>query len=133
MEIKERKNVLKDTCPKQGFGSSIDKHTKEQEEKAIKPCMNQFKVLVNELRGITTINLAFKSANIMEKVIWLLILMIGTFWACYFITLQFEIWAEHPSIVTKADNVKLSDLNYPGMTICYKAGFPKLIQKYPKK
>ena len=88
---------------------------------------DKFKVLVNELRGITTIDLAFKSASFVEKTIWLLILLIGTVWVFYFIALQFEIWCEQPSIVTNAENVKLSDLNYPAMTFCSKVVFPQLV------
>ena len=78
------------------------------------------KVLVDELRGITTIDLAFKAASILEKIWWVTILLIGTIWACYFIEIQFELWDEQPSIVTKADNFDLSDLNFPAISICSK-------------
>ena len=80
--------------------------------------------LFNELKGITTIDLAFRSASILEKIMWMIILLIGTIWASYFIQLQFVIWDQQPSIIIKSDNVKLSDLNYPAMTFCSKAVFP---------
>ena len=41
-----------------------------------------------ELRKITTIDLASKSANLLEKILWTLIGITGTIWAAYFITLQ---------------------------------------------
>ena len=110
--------------PKEVYRYSTQVHPDEQTENVIKPRMNRSQVLIDELRGITTIDLAFKSGNIVEKVMWMIILVIGTFWACYFIQLQFQIWAEQPSIVTTAENVKLSDLNYPAMTICSEVVFP---------
>ena len=124
MNFQKKHNVLEENCPnpRQDFCSSVD----IQPDKRAKKGQNNYKVLVEELRGITTIDLAFKSGNIVEKVMWMIILVIGTFWACYFIQLQFQIWAEQPSIVTTAENVKLSDLNYPAMTICSKAVFPKI-------
>ena len=81
------------------------------------------KVLVDELRGISTIDLAFKASSILEKIWWVTILLIGTIWACYFIEIQFELWNEQPSIVTKADNFDLSDLNFPAISICSKVVF----------
>ena len=115
--------------PKEVYGYSTQVHPDEQTENVIKPSMNRSQVLIDELRGITTIDLAFKSVNILEKIIWMIILLIGTLWACYFIQLQFLIWAEQPSIIIKSDNVKLSDLKYPAMTICSKAVFPTKTQK----
>ena len=101
----------------------------EQRIEKMKPGKNRSQALIDELRGITTIDLAFKSVNILEKIIWIIILIIGTVWACYFIQLQFLIWAEQPSIIVKSDNVKLSDVKYPAMTICSKAVFPIGTQK----
>ena len=47
-----------------------------------------FKEVLVELRKITTIDLACKSANRLEKLLWTLIGITGTIWAVYFITLQ---------------------------------------------
>ena len=94
----------------------------------IKP--RKINVLEAELRGITTIDFVYKAANIIEKIFWLIVLLIGTIWACYFITLQFQLWTEQPSIVTNALNVDLADLNLPAMTICSKALFPKIYKNF---
>ena len=94
----------------------------------IKP--RKMKVLEAELRGITTIDFVYKAANIIEKIFWLIILLIGTIWACYFITLQFQLWTEQPSIVTNALDFDLADLSFPAMTICSKALFPKIYKNF---
>ena len=84
--------------------------------------------LVEEIRGITTIDLAFKANNVLEKILWIIILLLGTVWASYFITVQFRQWVEHPSIITKEEFVMLSDIDFPVMTICSKVVFHKLIK-----
>ena len=50
--------------------------------------MMTYKEIFVELRKITTINLACKSTNWLEKILWYLIGLIGTLWAIYFITQQ---------------------------------------------
>ena len=52
-----------------------------------------YKEVLVELRKITTIDLASKSANLLEKLLWTLIGITGTIWAAYFITLQVSIIA----------------------------------------
>ena len=47
-----------------------------------------FKELFVELRNITTVDLAYKAANLLEKALWAFIGIIGTIWVVYFITLQ---------------------------------------------
>ena len=83
----------------------------------IKSMKGSSKVLMDEIKDITSIGLATKATSILEKVLWITILLIGTLWACYFITIQFELWDAQPFIVTKAD-VSLAELSYPAMTIC---------------
>ena len=46
------------------------------------------KELFVQLRNVTSIDLAYKAANVLEKILWVLIGLIGTVWAVYFITLQ---------------------------------------------
>ena len=46
------------------------------------------KEIFTELRNITTIDLAYKTSNIFEKIFWTLIGISGTIWAVYFITLE---------------------------------------------
>ena len=72
-----------------------------------------------ELRNITTIDLAFQAKNILEKILWAIIGIIGTVWVFYFIGVQFKFWAQHPYLVTKGD-FKLADITYPAITICSK-------------
>ena len=57
--------------------------------------------LRNELKGITAIGLASQAPNILEKALWLLIGLTGTIWAFYFIGLQFQLWNDDASIITK--------------------------------
>ena len=57
--------------------------------------------LVNELKGITTIGLAWQASNVIEKVLWVLIGLTGTIWAFHFIGLQFQLWNDDVSYVTK--------------------------------
>ena len=72
-----------------------------------------------ELRNITTIDLAFQAKNILEKILWAIIGIIGTVWVFYFVGIQFSLWEQHPSIVTKID-YELADVSYPAITVCSK-------------
>ena len=72
-----------------------------------------------ELRNITTIDLAFQAKNILEKILWAIIGIIGTVWVFYFVGIQFELWEQHPSLVTKID-YELADVSYPAITVCSK-------------
>ena len=45
----------------------------------------RFQDLIEEIKNITTLNLAFNGGNILEKVFWITIFIIGTVWAIYFI------------------------------------------------
>ena len=47
-----------------------------------------YKELSAELRSIKTIDLAYKTTNILEKILWILIGTIGTVWVVYFVTFQ---------------------------------------------
>ena len=49
---------------------------------------DRYKEILAELRTITTIDLACKAANYLEKIFWTLIGISGTVWAIYFITFQ---------------------------------------------
>ena len=71
-------------------------------------------VLTEQLRGIASINYAFKAANIMEKILWASMFLIGILYAIYFTVQMFN---SSSSIISKID-IKLPDLNYPAMTIC---------------
>ena len=108
--------------------------------------MISYKEVYVELRRITTIDLVSKSSNLLEKLLWSLIGIIGTIWAVYFITLQviqlysitnFSIiflqvttflkvisWDESPSVLIQG-NIETTDLKYPAVTIC-----PKVSTRY---
>ena len=75
-----------------------------------------------DLRNITTVDLAYKASSILEKIFWALIGLTGTIWAVYFINLQFISWEESPSVMIQG---KKTDLKYPAVTIC-----PKVSTKY---
>ena len=47
-----------------------------------------YKQLFAELRSIKTIDLAYKAANFLEKLLWILIGTIGAGWAVYFLAFQ---------------------------------------------
>ena len=51
---------------------------------------NSHQELIVELRNITTIDLTYKAANLLEKILWAFIGIIGTVWAVYFITVQVD-------------------------------------------
>ena len=47
-----------------------------------------YKELFAELRSIKTIDLAYKTTNFLEKLLWILIGTIGTVWVVYFVAFQ---------------------------------------------
>ena len=79
-----------------------------------------YKEVFAELRNIKTIDLAYKAANVLEKILWVLMGMIGATWAVYFITS----WDDDASVLTQGDSNTL-ELKYPAVTIC-----PKISTKY---
>ena len=70
--------------------------------------------LIDQFRQIASINYACQAKNILEKVLWSAIFLIGMLYAIYFTAQMFD---GNSSIISRID-VKLSDLNYPAMTIC---------------
>ena len=73
--------------------------------------------ILEELRTIGTVDLACKATNILEKALWIAILMTGTLWAVYFISLSLKELQKNQTIVSKG-SVKLNELNYPAITVC---------------
>ena len=47
-----------------------------------------YKELFSELRSIKTIDLAYKTTNFCEKLLWILIGAFGTGWVVYFVAFQ---------------------------------------------
>ena len=73
--------------------------------------------ILEELRTIGTVDLACKATNILEKALWIAILMTGTLWAVYFISLSLIDLQKDHTIVSKG-SVRLNELNYPAITVC---------------
>ena len=80
--------------------------------------------LFDELRTITTLDLAYKASSILEKILWILIGITGTIWAVYYINQAFISWEESPSVIIQG-NLNSTNLKYPAVTIC-----PKFSNKY---
>ena len=72
-----------------------------------------------ELRRITTIDLACKATSFLEKILWVIIFILGTIWAVYFIALQFISFDENASVLIQG-NIETTDLKYPAITLCPK-------------
>ena len=72
-----------------------------------------------ELRNITTVNLIASTSNILEKLLWALIAIFGTWFIYEVVSIQFDFWNENPILVTR-QMVKLSDMPLPAMTLCHK-------------
>ena len=75
-----------------------------------------FKDLVEELKNVRTIELACITANVLEKILWTILGVLGVAWAFYLIPSNFQIWLENPSIISKGEFV-LSDIKYPAISI----------------
>ena len=73
--------------------------------------------LVTKLRAITTIDFACNAKNLLEKLFWATIGLLGIIYAIYYVVLQLQLWDQTPSIVSNR-YVELSELNFPAMTIC---------------
>ena len=84
--------------------------------KAMAIFLNQIK---EEISNIRTIELAKNTRYVVEKILWILILIAGTLWFFYFMSFQFKIWSDSSTIKTKI-KASLSDLDYPSITFCSK-------------
>ena len=80
---------------------------------------NDKETLIQSLKRIVTLELASISSNLFERVLWLLIAVIGTIWGYYFMKSLIDTWIESPLIISKG-NVDLTDLKYPAITFCSK-------------
>ena len=80
---------------------------------------NDRETLIQSLKRIITLELASIASSSIEKVLWLLIAVIGTIWGYYFMKSLIDTWIESPLIISKG-NVDLTDLKYPAITLCSK-------------
>ena len=86
--------------------------------------MEQAINITNELKHIQTVGSVFRAENLLEKLFWALIGILGIAWAFHFLPNQYSLWTNNPAIIS-LKNVPLSDLNYPSLTL-----FPNGITKY---
>ena len=76
----------------------------------------KIKELIEELKNIRTIELACITVNVLERIFWGILGILGLAWAFYFIPSNVQIWLDNPSIITKGE-FDLSDIKYPAITI----------------
>ena len=76
---------------------------------------SKWRLVAPEIRSIGAIDLALQAENVLEKVLWLSLAIIGVAWAVYFIGLI--IIDENP-IVTTIEDVQLTEIEKPAITIC---------------
>ena len=68
-----------------------------------------------EIHEIATIGLVAKSTYLIEKLIWLILGLVGLLWLSYVIYLV--VLDDNP-IVTNIENLDLTDIDEPAITIC---------------
>ena len=76
-----------------------------------------------ELKNVQTIGLISTSTNVLERIIWATLGIIGIAWAFYFVPQNYKVWENNPSIITQA-NMDLSQIQYPAISIAT-SGTPK--------
>ena len=79
-----------------------------------------FQDLKDELLNFRFLQLVKFTAYLVEKVFWIILALIGMLWFLYCMTNQFMIWNTNKTVISKS-NTKLSDLDYPALSICYEA------------
>ena len=77
-----------------------------------------------ELNNITSFNLISNSQNIIEKILWAAIAILGTIFIYNVVSTQLQYWEYHPS-VTSLQTMQLNDFELPAVTFCHKG-----LQKY---
>ena len=78
---------------------------------------SQLQTILPEVRSVATIDLACKAENVIEKLIWLSLGILGIVWAAYFVALIVE--DENPVVKVELD-VPLTEIRKPAITICSK-------------
>ena len=78
---------------------------------------SQIQQILPEVKSVTTIDLACKAENVIEKLIWLSLGILGIIWAAYFVALIIQ--DENPVVKVELD-VPLTEIRKPAITICNK-------------
>ena len=85
-----------------------------QEPRCIKPSAT---IVTNEFKGIKSLDLLSKAANMLEKLIWGVVFIFGMFWASYFLIYETQSWQGAPSVI-RWQNLNLSEIQSPAITFC---------------
>ena len=85
---------------------------------------NQKEKIKEELNNITSFNLFSNSRNLIEKILWAAIAILGTIFIYNVVSTQLQYWEEHPA-VTSLQTMDLNDFKLPAVTFCHKG-----LQKY---
>ena len=78
-----------------------------------------FQDLKDELLNFRFLQLVKFTSYLAEKVFWIILALSGMVWFVYCMTNQFMIWNTNKTVISKA-STKLSDLDYPALSICSK-------------
>ena len=78
------------------------------------------KTMQETLKGtiVGTLSLCFKASNIIEKICWLLMWILGSIYVFIIIADQFETWRLNPTISSRK-LIGLSEIEAPAITICH--------------
>lgn len=81
-------------------------------------CCNRWNNIPTIIRSILFIDLTSKATNVVEKLFWLTIGLMGVVWVGVFMT---ALVTQRNTVTVRNYETKLSELKYPAMTICSKA------------
>ena len=73
-----------------------------------------------EILKIRTYELTKTASLIVERILWIVVAIIGFVWFISFTSSQIVLWNTHKTLVSKA-RLKLSDIDYPATTFCSKS------------
>ena len=75
--------------------------------------------LTNQFGDFTSIRFVAKTANVIEKLLWISISIVGTAYIGYTMFTQIKNWNEFPVLQTKG-TLDLSNMTFPALTFCPK-------------
>ena len=78
-----------------------------------------FAPMKEEFHGFTSIRLIHATRNVLEKILWISIAIVGTIWIGDLFITQVNYWNENPVLATKGTKA-LSDITAPAVTFCHK-------------
>ena len=78
-----------------------------------------FAPLKEEFHGFTSVRLIHATRNVLEKILWISIAIVGTIWIGDLFINQVNFWNENPVLATKGTKA-LSEITAPAVTFCHK-------------